>query len=198
VSPTHRLHREILGTPVTVTARWDGESACAAAAARLAQAWRAAAADAQRTGTITLTGGLGAGKTTFARHLLRALGITGPVKSPTYTLIEPYEVAAPGGGTWPVAHCDFYRFADPREWEEAGLRDVFSAPGLRLVEWPQKAGDLMGPADLAITIERPADAGDDVRDLVATAATAVGLHWLSALSPPRDRSGASGDAGEAP
>ena len=96
---------------------------------------------------IALEGDLGAGKTTFVRHLLQALGVPGRIKSPSYTVLEPY--ALPGLA---VSHFDFYRFDDPREWEDAGFREVFAAPGLKLVEWPQKAGTLLPTPDLRLTI----------------------------------------------
>jgi tRNA threonylcarbamoyladenosine biosynthesis protein TsaE len=85
-----------------------------------------------------LYGDLGAGKTTFVRHLLHALGVTGRIKSPTYAVVEPYSVAA--GEVW---HFDFYRFSDPREWEDAGFRDIFASVGLKLCEWPQNAAGVM-------------------------------------------------------
>lgn len=97
---------------------------------------------------ITLEGDLGAGKTTFVRHLLRALGVQGRIKSPTYAVVEPYEVAA--GSIW---HFDFYRFSDPREWEDAGFRDIFASPGLKLCEWPQQAQGVMPTPDLSLHIE---------------------------------------------
>ena len=97
---------------------------------------------------ITLHGDLGAGKTTLVRHLLRNLGVAGRIKSPTYAVVEPHE--APGLAIW---HFDFYRFDDPREWEDAGFRDIFAAEGLKLAEWPEKAAALTPPADLAIHIE---------------------------------------------
>jgi tRNA threonylcarbamoyladenosine biosynthesis protein TsaE len=97
---------------------------------------------------VTLHGDLGAGKTTLVRHLLRALGVQGRIKSPTYAVVEPHE--APGMAIW---HFDFYRFDDPREWEDAGFRDIFASPGLKLAEWPEKAAALTPPADLAIHIE---------------------------------------------
>ena len=97
---------------------------------------------------ITLHGDLGAGKTTLVRHLLRKLGVAGRIKSPTYAVVEPHE--APGLDIW---HFDFYRFDDPREWEDAGFRDIFAAEGLKLAEWPEKAAALTPPADLAIHIE---------------------------------------------
>ena len=106
-----------------------------------------------REACIELRGPLGAGKTTFARHLLRALGVTGRIKSPTYAVLEPYTV-----GDLAISHLDFYRFADSREGQDAGLRDVFAEPGLKLVEWPQHAASLLPVADLRISIE-PGDDG---------------------------------------
>eukprot|EP01038_Epipyxis_sp_PR26KG_P003409 gene3409-4859_t len=91
---------------------WADEAACAQSARRLA------ACPALRGAFIELKGDLGAGKTTFTRHLLRALGVTGHVKSPTYAVVESYQV--PGGGEpFEVWHFDFYRFEDPQEWEAA-------------------------------------------------------------------------------
>jgi len=121
---------------------WPDEAACAASAAALAQ--RPSIHDA----FIELQGPLGAGKTTFVRHLLHALGVTGRVKSPTYAVMEPYEV--PGHKLW---HFDFYRFDDPQEWEDAGFRDVFASTGLKLAEWPEKADGLLPVPDLVIGIE---------------------------------------------
>ena len=135
---------------------WPDEAACAEAAAALA------GHHALRNACIELHGPLGAGKTTFARHLLRALGVRGHVKSPTYALMEPYEVAALGGRL-AVSHFDFYRFDDPKEWEDAGFREVFANPGLKLVEWPEKAARFLPPADLRIAIEPCDDASRDVR-----------------------------------
>ncbi len=100
---------------------------------------------------IELRGNLGAGKTTLARHLLQALGVTGRIKSPTYAVVETYAVK-PAGADLAVAHFDFYRFNDPDEWEEAGFRDLFAAPGLKLVEWPDKAQDRLPTPDLVLDI----------------------------------------------
>jgi tRNA threonylcarbamoyladenosine biosynthesis protein TsaE len=107
---------------------------------------------------IALQGDLGAGKTTFARHLLASLGIQGRIKSPTYAVVEAYSLAAanpdPGHNQGlSIWHFDFYRFDDPREWEEAGFRDIFASPGLKLVEWPEKAGDYLPQPDLVIDID---------------------------------------------
>lgn len=121
---------------------WASEADTAAFAQQLA------AQPLLRDAYITLHGDLGAGKTTLVRHLLRALGVTGRIKSPTYAVVEPYAV-----GNFAIWHFDFYRFDDPREWEDAGFRDIFASPGLKLAEWPHKAAGLAPVADLAIYIE---------------------------------------------
>ncbi|TVO59431.1 tRNA (adenosine(37)-N6)-threonylcarbamoyltransferase complex ATPase subunit type 1 TsaE [Denitromonas halophila] len=96
---------------------------------------------------IYLLGDLGAGKTTLVRGLLRGLGHTGSVKSPTYTLIEPYVVSR-----LDLYHFDFYRFTSPEEFLDAGLEEYFSAQGVCLVEWPQKAEPYVSPADIEIRL----------------------------------------------
>ena len=97
---------------------------------------------------IYLEGDLGAGKTTLVRAALRELGHRGPVKSPTYTLVEVYEASR-----LHLHHFDFYRFHDPREWIDAGFRETFDGRNVILVEWPQKAGDLLPPPDVRIALE---------------------------------------------
>jgi tRNA threonylcarbamoyladenosine biosynthesis protein TsaE len=144
---------------------WTSESDCAAFAASLATK------PAIRDAFIALEGPLGAGKTTFARHLLRALGAGGRIKSPTYALLEPYDL--PG---LHASHLDFYRFSDPGEWVDAGLREVFEQPGLKLVEWPEKAGSLLPNADLRLCI-MPRD--DGVRDVAVHAQTPRGVELLA-------------------
>src|SRR3990167_748718 len=104
------------------------ESDCQVMAERLAERLRPLLSHGQ-TVDIELHGTLGAGKTTFTRHLLRALGVEGRIKSPSYAVVEPHE--APGMAIW---HFDFYRFNDPQEWEDAGFRDLFASAGLKLVE----------------------------------------------------------------
>ena len=94
---------------------------------------------------IHLCGDLGAGKTTLSRGILRGLGFAGRVKSPTYTLVELYVVS-----TLNLYHFDFYRFNDPEEWNDAGFRDLFNETNICLVEWPEKAGELLSPPDLHI------------------------------------------------
>ena len=131
-------------SPIVKTLVWPDEAATAAFATQLA----AALSGAHLNACIALHGDLGAGKTTLVRHLLHALGVEGRIKSPTYAVVEPYTVAA--GEVW---HFDFYRFSDPREWEDAGFRDIFASPGLKLCEWPQNAAGVMPVPDLELNIE---------------------------------------------
>ncbi|HMO46261.1 MAG TPA: tRNA (adenosine(37)-N6)-threonylcarbamoyltransferase complex ATPase subunit type 1 TsaE [Rubrivivax sp.] len=154
-------HAEILETR---SRPWPDEAACAAHAAALA------ARPALRDATIELRGALGAGKTTFVRHLLHALGVPGRIKSPSYTVLEPYEL--PG---FAISHFDFYRFDDAREWEDAGLREIFAAPGLKLVEWPQKAEALLPAPDLRLQIDI---AGEHARQVTLQALTPRGRELL--------------------
>ena len=97
---------------------------------------------------IALRGELGAGKTTLVRGLLRALGHAGRVKSPTYALVEVYELSRLF-----LYHFDFYRFHDPSEWIDAGFRDIFNGQNVCLVEWPERAQGQLPPADLEISLE---------------------------------------------
>ncbi|WP_298830987.1 tRNA (adenosine(37)-N6)-threonylcarbamoyltransferase complex ATPase subunit type 1 TsaE [uncultured Piscinibacter sp.] len=146
------------------TLHWANEADCEATARSLA------ALSALRDAFVELHGPLGAGKTTFARHLLHALGVAGRVKSPTYAVMEPYEL--PGGMVW---HFDFYRFNDPQEWEDAGFRDVFASPGLKLAEWPEKAEGLLPAPDLRVDIE-PLEG--EARRVTLAACTPRGLELL--------------------
>ena len=157
------LHPPILET---LSLRWPDELACEAFACQLAA--RPGIAHA----FIELQGPLGAGKTTFVRHLLRALGVTGRIKSPTYAVLEPYTLA--DGGE--AAHFDFYRFQDPREWLDAGFRDVFAAPGLKLAEWPEKLAGMLPTPDLRLSLSVSAD---DARDAQVLAFTALGQALLA-------------------
>ena len=157
-------HPPIVGTAPPQVLAWASEDDTRAFGHRLA------GSGALRNAFIELHGDLGAGKTTLVRHLLRALGVQGRVKSPTYAVVEPHEV--PGLNIW---HFDFYRFTDPREWEDAGFRDVFASPGLKLAEWPQNAAPVLPVADLVIRLEVQAD---DARTVTLTAKTATGQALL--------------------
>ncbi len=119
---------------------WDGETACSQSAHQLAE--QPALGDA----IIELQGELGAGKTTFVRQLLYALGVQGPIKSPTYALMESYVTPQ----NLLISHFDFYRLNDAQEWEDAGFRDIFAASGLKLIEWPEVARALLPTPDLQL------------------------------------------------
>jgi len=97
---------------------------------------------------VTLSGELGAGKTTLVRGLLRGFHIAGPVKSPTYTLVEPYSVSS-----LYLYHFDFYRLGGSEEWEAAGFREYFRDDAICLIEWPERAGPLLPSPDLHIVLE---------------------------------------------
>lgn len=143
---------------------WADESGCAALAAR----W--AATPALGNAFIELEGELGAGKTTLVRHVLRALGVTGPIRSPTYALVELYDTAH-----FPVAHFDFYRCSDPREWEDAGFREPMSQPGLKLCEWASQLAGALPAADLRVHLRAT---GLTQRDVILTAFSPVGVQLL--------------------
>ena len=152
------------------TLAWTSEQDSAVFAARLA------AHPAIANCFIELRGELGAGKTTLVRHILRALGVQGRIKSPTYAVVEPYVLRlAQEQRELSIWHFDFYRFSDPREWEDAGFRDLFASPGLKLAEWPENAGALLPKADLVVRIGVRAD---DTRDVTLTAQTPAGLELL--------------------
>ena len=127
-------------------------------------------------GSIHLRGDLGAGKTAFCRALLRACGVTGRIKSPSYALLETYKVS-----NLYFYHLDFYRFNDPREWLDAGFRDLLRDDALVLIEWPEKAADALPPPDLDVSLEYSGSG----RDVTLTALTSRGQKWLNAIVPPK-------------
>jgi tRNA threonylcarbamoyladenosine biosynthesis protein TsaE len=162
----------LIHPPIIRTLTWPNEAGCARFAVAMAAALTDS--DALLDACIELQGPLGAGKTTFTRHLLHALGVQGRIKSPTYTLMETY-----AAGPAQIAHFDFYRFNDPHEWIDAGLRDAFAAPGLKISEWPQKAAGMLPTGDLVIDIEPLAD---DERRVTIAAHTPRGAAIVQAAS----------------
>lgn len=142
----------MLHQPIVKTETWPDEHAAARFASRLAEH------AGLRESFISLHGDLGAGKTTVVRHLLRSCGVQGRIKSPTYALVESYE--RPG---WDIWHFDFYRFENPSEWQDAGMRELFASKGLKLAEWPERVGELLPCADLQIHLSAQPDGSRKVR-----------------------------------
>lgn len=121
------------------------EAATIAMGAALAQVLKNT--DEQQTLVVYLNGDLGAGKTTLTRGFVQGMGHKGNVKSPTYTLVEPYELA-----NWRIFHFDLYRLSDPEELEYMGIRDYFNHDCCCFIEWPEKGSGLLAQADLIINI----------------------------------------------
>jgi tRNA threonylcarbamoyladenosine biosynthesis protein TsaE len=127
----------------------------------------------QGLGVIFLDGDLGAGKTTLSRGIIRGLGHVGAVKSPTFTLVEPYEI-----GEVRAFHFDLYRLVDPEELEFLGIRDYFDGDALCLIEWPQRGAGFLPKPDLTITIS-PHNSG---RSLSLLPLGSRGESWCAALA----------------
>ncbi|MBV9189104.1 MAG: tRNA (adenosine(37)-N6)-threonylcarbamoyltransferase complex ATPase subunit type 1 TsaE [Betaproteobacteria bacterium] len=139
-----------------------------AATARLGAALAAGIAPGR---VLHRSGELGSGKTTLVRGLLRALGVTGPVKSPTFAWVEPYRISR-----LDLYHFDFYRFDKKTEWLSSGLREYFNPDAVCIVEWPERVGGLP-PADLTIQLSYAAEA----RRAKVEAHSAEGEAWLASL-----------------
>ena len=123
---------------------------------------------------ITLSGDLGAGKTTFVSGVLRAFGVTGAVRSPTYTLIEPYDFPRQS-----LYHLDLYRLANAAEIESLALRDLMQAGSVLLVEWPERAGEQLPVADVAVQFHYR----EPGRELLLQSATPLGAALLRRIDP---------------
>ena len=178
-------HPPIVESPAA-PAHWEGlwlhEADTQAFAEQLAQGlgqWPGG-----RDARIELRGNLGAGKTTLVRHLLRAAGVTGRIKSPTYAVVEPHQAVNPAvnpadtsDAVWPIWHFDFYRFNDPQEWEDAGFRDIFAGPGLKFMEWPDKVAGQLPPPDWVIALDA---IDEDQRQVRISTGTERGRMWLQA------------------
>ncbi len=166
--------------PATRTQLLDSEAALTAAASETARSW---AGLGLAPLVVAFHGDLGSGKTTFIRAMLRGLGYTGRVPSPTYTLVEHYPLAT---HDLTVVHLDLYRLADEGELDHLGLRDWLAEPRVwLLVEWPERSAGLRAVADLELRLEMIA-AGTS-RQLAARARTAKGLAALKALAEPYSR-----------
>ena len=176
------VHPAIVGTPqedVTAQWLWPNEAATRAFAQVLAQL-----APLQNA-YIELIGDLGAGKTTFVRHLLQALGVEGRIKSPTYAVVEPHEGCHPiSQQALAIWHFDFYRFNDPQEFEEAGFRDLFASTGLKIAEWPNQAQGMLPKPDLQLTLTVDADEARHVQALASTPQGHQILQGLVKAIPP--------------
>lgn len=155
---------------------WDLSLPDAAATLRLGEALAAGVAAGR---ALHLRGELGSGKTTVVRGILRGLGYAGRVKSPTYTLVEPYTLSSIH-----LYHFDFYRFRDRSEWTASGFREYFDSQSACLVEWPERAGDLLALPDLELRLEFAGEA----RKARLLARSQAGEAWLSAA---RSRWGSS-------
>jgi tRNA threonylcarbamoyladenosine biosynthesis protein TsaE len=119
--------------------------------------------------TFTLSGDLGAGKTTLVRACLRALGMAGAVKSPTFALLEPYVVSSLN-----FYHFDFYRFGSPAEFDDSGFRELFAPGTVRAIEWPERAVGRLPTPDLAVTLKIQ----DEARRVALHAQTELGAACL--------------------
>jgi tRNA threonylcarbamoyladenosine biosynthesis protein TsaE len=169
--------------PASLSCRVSDESATAALAGALARALVPGL-------RIHLSGELGTGKTAFTRALLRAFGYKGRARSPSFTLLEPYNLSS-----FDLYHFDFYRLTSPRAWLDAGFDEYLDGRGVVVIEWPEMAGDTLPPADLALRLDFDPSVGPDARRIHAVARGARGLACLKAM---RDAGCCAQEPGPAP
>lgn len=159
---------------ITVTLTIEGEAPMVAFGEQLGRAF---ASKLGAGATVFLLGDLGAGKTTMSRGVLRAFGHSGAVKSPTYTLVEPYSCCVDGKAVQ-VNHFDLYRLGDPEELEYMGIRDYFSNNSLSLVEWPHRGEGFLPPPDIEVTVSVCGNG----RQLSLQAGTELGIAVLKTIN----------------
>lgn len=131
---------------------------------------------------VTLRGDLGAGKTTLVRYMLRALGVQGRIKSPTFALVESYNLPK-----FPVYHFDLYRFSTPDQWFDAGFDDIFAGAGLMLVEWPEQAAGALPAADLDLRLLLPDPDTDETPQALLPGTTRAATPRHGRTPPRRTR-----------
>jgi tRNA threonylcarbamoyladenosine biosynthesis protein TsaE len=158
-------HLELLLPDEAATRDWAAALARAVAAQPLVK----------QAFVVHLSGDLGAGKTALARAMLRELGFSGPVKSPTFSLDEPYNLP-----NFSIYHFDLYRFSSSEQWFDAGFDDILASPGLMLLEWPENAAGALAAPDLLLELE--ATGLDDRRRLRVRAQTEAGRQCLARMT----------------
>lgn len=125
---------------------------------------------------LCLHGDLGAGKTTLVRHLLRNLGVTGRIKSPTFAIVESYDTTI--GAFW---HFDLYRFNNPQEWADAGFSEICATCGIKCIEWAEKAAQYLPPADWDMYLSQTEPTNDNSRNIRIEAHSPYGITLLQTL-----------------
>jgi tRNA threonylcarbamoyladenosine biosynthesis protein TsaE len=159
-----------LHKPNDITLILNDEAATLACGARFAKIVRASL-------VVYLHGDLGAGKTTFVRGVLHGLGFAGKVKSPTYTLVEPYVIVLNVNSSYDLYHFDLYRFTSEEEWDAAGFRDYFNPQSICMIEWPEKAEHVLPEPDIHVRLLQ----FDEARKIQFSAGSSLGMQCLEAF-----------------
>jgi len=159
-----------LHKPNDITLILNDEAATLACGAHFAKIVRASL-------VVYLHGDLGAGKTTFVRGVLHGLGYAGKVKSPTYTLVEPYVISLNVTSGYNLYHFDLYRFYSDEEWDAAGFRDYFNLQSICMIEWPENAEHVLPEADIHVWFSQ----FDEGRKIQFTSGSPLGMQCLEAF-----------------